>query len=114
VDGCRIVNPAPVIGIKGGWITGGTRTKQVNAEFMNVLTGLVRSGDILWIHDYHCRCGAPAAWKWKRLVVESRARSFLAHSLSDQSDLSGNSSAEKRYCRHVARGRGGIPRVRPR
>jgi hypothetical protein len=41
------VNPAPVIGIKGGWITGGTRTKQVNAEFMNVLTGLVRNGDIL-------------------------------------------------------------------
>jgi trehalose-6-phosphate synthase len=53
VDGCRIVNPA-------NWDQGRLDNwwnayKQVNAEFMNVLTGLVRSGDILWIHDYHCR-----------------------------------------------------------
>lgn len=27
--------------------------KQVNVEFANVLSGLVRNGDILWIHDYH-------------------------------------------------------------
>jgi len=39
--------------------------KQVNAEFCDLLSGLVRNGDILWIHDYHLSLLPEQLTKWE-------------------------------------------------
>jgi trehalose 6-phosphate synthase/phosphatase len=71
--------------------------KGVNAEFMNVLTGLVRNGDILITISL---CSLPehlTAWEMETFGRRVTRKVFRAFPFRPVRSF-GNSSAEKRYC----------------
>lgn len=55
--------------------------KQVNVEFTNVLSGLVRQGDILWIHDYHLSLLPEhlTAWEMEKFGRKVTRKVFFLH-----------------------------------